>query len=256
MISKINKIDILGVKIFSAPKAQLLKEIKKRVKLLSKFYIVTPNPELVLASTKNPLLKRALNSADYAIPDGVGLKASYFSLKTIKGREFFLDLVDLAHKKNWKMFFLGGLDNEAELAAKKLGARFFKGPKLDNKAEPISEVDSELQIDAVKKINDYNPHFLFVAFGNPKQEIWIYKNFSKLHIGGAMAVGGTFRYMAGLSKLSPRWMEELGLEWLWRLFTEPFRFTRIWNAVIVFPLKVWIYKLILSLRGKLSQTRA
>jgi len=277
-------VDILGIDMDSTELVEVLAGVEEKISDSCKFYIVTPNPELVLSATKNPALKQAMNSADFAIPDGIGLAqaakflslpaprnfparlfttffqglavgfSTFFSQKWLtdyleitKGRELFLDLVKLAHKKDWRMFFLGGLDNEAELSAKKLGARFAKGPKLDNNANPISEVDTKLYIDIVKKINSFRPHLLFVAFGNPKQEIWIYKNLSKLSIDGVMAVGGSFRYVAGLSKLPPKWMEGLGLEWVWRLITEPSRIRRIFNAWPIFPLKVWMYKL--------SQTR-
>jgi N-acetylglucosaminyldiphosphoundecaprenol N-acetyl-beta-D-mannosaminyltransferase len=81
-----------------------------------------------------------------------------------------------------------------------------------------------------------------VAFNNPKQEIWIYKNLKSLTVGGAMAVGGTFRYIAGLSKLPSAWMEKAGLEWLYRLITEPYRLRRVLNAFPVFPLRVFLYK--------------
>ena len=91
-------------------------------------------------------------------------------------------------------------------------------------------------------INKFMPHLLFVAFNNPKQEIWIRRNLPKLKVKGAMAVGGTFRYNAGLSELPPNWMESLGLEWAWRLITEPYRLKRIVNAVVVFPYKVFLYK--------------
>jgi N-acetylglucosaminyldiphosphoundecaprenol N-acetyl-beta-D-mannosaminyltransferase len=95
----------------------------------------------------------------------------------------------------------------------------------------------------VRQINTFKPQLLFVAFGNPKQEIWIHNNLPKLNVGGAMAVGGAFRYVAGISKLPPKWMAACGLEWLWRLITEPKRISRILNAVIVFPLKIILYKL-------------
>lgn len=236
-------VNILGIVIDSTSKERVLAGVKEMMTYNTKFYVVTPNPEQILSAVKNPMAKKALNGADFAIPDGVGLRAAEWDLKVIKGRDLFMDLVNLAHRKRWKMFFLGGLDNEAELAAKKLGARYFKGPSLDNNAEPATEAGGKLQIAAIKRINNFKPHLLFVAFGNPKQEIWIYKNLPKLNIGGAMAVGGTFRYIAGLSKLPPKWMERAGIEWLWRLFTEPVRLKRIWNAVIVFPLRVWTSRL-------------
>ena len=160
-----------------------------------------------------------------------------------------MDLISLAAKNNWKVFLLGGLGDEAELAAKKLkipNSEFqiqaFKGPKLDNNAEPISKIDRKLQFEAIDKINKFKPQLLFVAFGNPKQEIWIHKNYSRLAIGGAMAVGGAFRYTAGQSSLPPKWMADLGLEWLWRFITEPHRISRIFNAVFVFPFKVFLSK--------------
>ena len=232
-------VNILGIKVISTSIGSVLRSVEEKLSHNSKFYIVTPNPELVLMAQNNFELRRALNAADLPIPDGVGLKLAIPGLPIIKGRELFIELVELTHKNNWKIFFLGGLNNEAEIAAKKLHAGYAKGPKLGIKANPVTGIDERLEKDAIEKINKFAPHLLFVAFGNPKQEIWIHKNLNRLKIGGAMAVGGTFRYIAGMSKLPPKWMEEAGLEWLWRLFTEPFRFKRIWNALAVFPLKVF-----------------
>jgi len=228
-----SKTYILGIRVNNVSKDRLLTAIEKRIIQKKNFYIVTPNPELVLASTKNKQLKDALNGADFAIPDGVGLKVAKSSLKIIKGRELFLDLITLAKKKNWRVFLLGGLDNEAEIVARKFHAQYAGG----------REITINLSKDIVDKINKFAPHFLFVAFGNPKQEIFMYENVKKLNAKCMMAVGGTFRYITGFSKLPPKWMEGLGLEWLWRLFTEPFRLRRVWNAVVVFPVKVWLWKL-------------
>ena len=170
--------------------------------------------------------------------------------KCSKGREVVLDLIKLADQNNWKVFFLGGEGDEAKLAAEKLKRLYkkikiesFAGPILNTHAVAVSEVNKRLEKDAVDRIRKFGPRILFVAMKNPKQEIWIHRNISKLNIGGAMAVGGTFRYIAGLSKLPPKWMESLGLEWVWRLITEPYRIKRILNAFPIFPLRVFWYKL-------------
>jgi len=247
---------IMGINVASTTNSELLTRVEDFISCSSesdsgsrKFYIVTPNPELILMAQKVPNLKSALNAADISIPDGIGLKVADPSLKIIKGRELFADLVKLANKKSWKVFLLGGLDQEAEISKRKLGNSYRNlriessdGPKLDNNAEPFSENDKEVEKNVIAQINEFNPQLLFVAFGNPKQEIWIKKNLSKLNIGGAMAVGGTFRYVAGLSKLPPKWMAKIGLEWLYRLITEPKRIGRIFKAVVVFPLKVILYR--------------
>ena len=241
---------ILGINVISTPISSVLTGVKDFIAHNVKFYIVTPNPELVLMAQSDRELKKALNSADLPVPDGVGLKLAVPKLKIIKGRELFVDLVDLAHRNRWRMFFLGGLGKEAEIAARKLRANSHRGPRLDRNAGPATEIDRKLEKDAIGRINKFAPHLLFVAFGNPKQEIWIHKNLSKLNVGGAMAVGGTFRYVAGMSKLPPKWMEKLGLEWLYRFFTEPNRIGRIYNAVVVFPLKVFLYKFANSWRAR------
>lgn len=248
-------VNILGINVLSTTKDGVLTAIEEKVSSSIKFSILTPNPELVLASTSNPLLKEALNSADFAIPDGVGLNyASEFisgeTLNIIPGRKLFLDLINLASKNKWRVFLLGGLNNEVGLAIKNLISLYpnisissDKGMNLNEKGEPDTKVDIKLHSDVIKKINNFKPHLLFVAFGNPKQEIWIHNNLSKLNVNGVMAVGGTFRYIAGVSALPPKWMERTGLEWLWRLVTEPVRLKRIINAVIVFPWKVFVFKL-------------
>ncbi len=265
-------VNILGINILSTNVTDLLAGINQKIAHNVKFSILTPNPELVLMANKDPELREIINGADFAVPDGIALLCAEKFLNTsinksgalylpllfftwlkcfyvypfdrkmlngdlslIKGRELFVRLIKMAHEKHWKVFLLGGMDNEAELSARKL--------QKDNQKLKIDyaggrEVTTDLSKDIVDKINKFAPDLLFVAYGAPKQEIWIYDNLPKLKVRGAMAVGGTFRYVAGLSKLPPAIMESLGLEWLWRLITEPIRFKRIVNAVIVFPIKV------------------
>ncbi|MDP1710300.1 MAG: WecB/TagA/CpsF family glycosyltransferase, partial [bacterium] len=117
------------------------------------------------------------------------------------------------------------------------------GPMVDDNADPVSEVDRKLEKDAVESINKFKPQLLFVAMKNPKQEIWIYKSLSMLNVGGAMTVGGTFRYISGKSLLPPKWMENYGLEWVYRLITEPYRIKRIFNAFPIFHMKVFWLKI-------------
>jgi N-acetylglucosaminyldiphosphoundecaprenol N-acetyl-beta-D-mannosaminyltransferase len=278
---------ILGIRVISSSESQLLMRVKGFISHKIKFSILTPNPELILLAQESRKLEEALNHADLPIPDGVGLAqaAKYLSLglpknkiarliigfiqgvrvglatffdkrwlttelKPVKGRLFFIELMKMADKNKWKIFLLGGKDDEAELAKEKLTSGYKnikilseRGPILDKNGEPDTDLDRKLEKDVIDKINKFTPEITFVAFGNPKQEIWIHKNLSKLNIGGAMAVGGAFRYVAGISKLPPKWMEEAGLEWLWRLTTEPRRIKRIFNAWPLFPLKVFLSRL-------------
>jgi N-acetylglucosaminyldiphosphoundecaprenol N-acetyl-beta-D-mannosaminyltransferase len=232
---------IMGVNVLSTTKEELLTRVKEKITHNVKFSILTPNSELVLMAQSNKELKDALNTCDFPIPDTVGLKYAYKflygkNLNIIPGRKLFLDLINLASREGWRVFLLGGLDNEAELCANRLISLY---PNILISSSGGPQVSVNLSKDIVDKINKFKPHLLFVAFGNPKQEIWVMKNAKNLNAKCTMAVGGTFRYIAGLSILPPKWMEQVGLEWLWRLITEPHRIGRILNAVIVFPLKVF-----------------
>lgn len=281
---------ILGIKLTSTSKAQVLRFVRARRPRRSPsvpFLVVTPNPEIVIRARKDRKLAEILNSADFALPDGIGLAqaakflslpapksklartfvllgqgaavglATFFkkdwlfnSLNLIKGRELFLDLCQLANKKEWRVFFLGGEDGVADKAKQALKHNLkgieieaLDGPMLNLAANPVSRKDKRLESQAVSAINKFKPHLLFVAFGAPKQEKWLAHWLPKLNVGGAMVVGGAFDYLSGRASLPPAWIESLGLEWLWRLVKQPWRLKRILIAFPIFPLKVFWFKL-------------
>ena len=171
-------------------------------------------------------------------------------LPTIKGRKLFLELLKLANKKGWRGFFLGGEKGEARGAGEKLRRSFKRvriafsqGPILDACARPKRENDKEIEKNVLREINEFKPDILFVGFGASKQEKWLMRWLVSLDVGGAMVVGGTFRYFSGDAKLPPAWMEDFGLEWVWRLIIEPWRLRRVLTAFPIFPLRVFFYKL-------------
>lgn len=248
-------VNILGVDVLSTSQTEVIVSIKQKISHNDKFSIFTPNPELLLLASEDKMLKSVLNSAGYLIPDGVGLKYASWLLKgkllnIIPGRILFEKMISLADQYRWKVFFLGGMGSEAEKAAEILSRKYrnikietFRGPILDKEGKTATDLDISLQKDAVDRINRFSPQILFVAFGNPKQEFWINKNIKTLKTNCVMAVGGTLRYISGMSKLPPQWMSKIGLEWLWRLITEPQRIGRILKAVFVFPVVVVLDRL-------------
>ena len=122
---------------------------------------------------------------------------------------------------------LGGKDRAAEIAAlklkiknAKLNIKYFQGPRnIEN--ETAAE-----RAEAIRRINKFRPHLLFVAYGAPMQEKWIAANLPQLKINVAMGVGGAFDYLAGRVQRAPQWLRRGGLEWLWRLIQEPWRWKR------------------------------
>lgn len=234
MMSKLyrKQVNILGIGVDSTSASSVLETISHNIEKKTKFFVVTPNPEIILASTKDKKLQEALNSSTIAIPDGVGLKLADPHLTIIPGRKLMMKIIKMASARDWKVFFLGREN----------------GPQLDSAGNPVTQRDREIEIEIVKEINKLRPHFLFVGFGAPKQEKWIVKWLPKLNVVGVMAVGGAIDYLEGRAELPPRWVERLGLEWLWRGANEPWRLGRILNAVIIFPLRFFVSKINFKVR--------
>jgi len=95
----------------------------------------------------------------------------------------------------------------------------------------------------IQAVNTSGAKLLLVAYGAPKQDLWIAKHLSKMPtVRVAIGVGGTFDFLSGTIKRAPRWLRSLGLEWLWRLILQPWRIKRIWTAVVIFPMLVLMSK--------------
>lgn len=181
-------------------------------------------------------------------------------LPVIKGRELFLDIIKIADERKLKVYLFGGEHGENQQAISELKERYknitfqtnYKFPQYNKNGQPVSVVDRKMHKSILGSIKIFEPDIIFVAMNTPKQEKWIYRNFFRIiKCKCAMTVGGTFNYVAGNMKLPPLWMDKLGLEWLFRLIQEPKRFKRIVNAIIVFPLKVYMWKLNPPTRTKL-----
>lgn len=222
----INKKNILGVGITNATKKEVLEYITKSLgSNYKKYFIVTPNPEFLVLASKNSKFKNILNNAELALADGIGVvlagKIMGKSLKErITGIELLESLCSAVAEKPITVGFLGGRENVAEKTAECL-VKKYHGLK-------VGFANSEYNF--YKNYKDYNGYknidILFVAFGAPKQEIWISENLEKIPVKIAIGVGGAFDYISGKVQRAPIWVRKIGFEWLFRLVQEPWRLKR------------------------------
>lgn len=212
------KKNILGVGITDASSEEILEYVFETIeKSDKKVSIVTPNPEILVYSVNHPEFRKILNSANLALNDGIGgLWASKILGKPLKSRVTGVELVENFCRESSKravtVGFLGGRDEVAELAADCLVRKY---PKL----KVVFVSDEWVKGDTAIGI-------LFVAFGFPKQEEWIYKNLPNIPVRVAMGVGGSFDYLGGKVVRAPLFLRNLGLEWLFRLCVQPWRIKR------------------------------
>ncbi len=187
-----------------------------------KHYVVTPNPEIVVAAQKDPAFKKVLNDADLSIPDGAGLKLSKNVRNTFSGTDFMESLIRLSAEKGFTTGFLGGKEGVAKRCAECLSKKY-PGLKVAF-AESGGIVDKNGKL--LKLLKLLKTDILFVAFGHLKQEKWLAANLKDIPVKVAMGVGGSFDYFSGTVPRAPRWMRAAGLEWLFRLIIQPWRIKR------------------------------
>lgn len=251
------RITIMGVPVDTLTKSELLDSIFNETK--EQKHIITVNPEMILAAQNDKEFMQILNKSAINTADGTGilwaantqndtrlisllklLKLLFKKPTTplpelIKGSDLFLNISEQAAKNGTKIFLLGAQPGVAEKAKTELKKQFPKVQIVGIYSGSPSPYEEEKIKDI---INDTNPDVLFVAYGAPAQEKWIARNLRKMPtIKTAIGVGGTFDYISGTIKRAPLLLQNLGLEWLYRLIKEPKRWKRIWNAVVIFPLK-------------------
>ena len=242
LTNKIMKKDVLGVKIDDVTMDQALEIVQGWLQKGGKHYIVTPNPEIVMMAQKDTELKNIINKADLSLPDGVGLKSTTDIVCHTSGIDLMEELIKLAADWGFTVGFLGGKDGVAIKASEclkkkypKLTVRYaFEGPVIPAKAGIYTNKDLWIP----DQVRDDKVDLLFVAFGPPKQEKWIAKNLDKIPIKIAMGVGGSFDYLSGRVPRAPKWIRNLGFEWLFRLIREPWRIKRQ-LALVKFLIATW-----------------
>lgn len=239
---------ILGAEISDISQTEAIKAAQVWLAGSDQHYIVTPNPEIVLAASKSAKLRYIFDNADLSLPDGFGLKIAAGILgqkleNRVAGADFMLQISALAAQEKRGVFLLGGEDGVAQKAGTKLQEKYpgikIAGATSGGKVIKVNDRWTTSDQDLIKKINQSQAQILFVAFGCPKQEKWLFHNLAKLDsIKLAMTVGGSLDFLAGVRRRAPARMRQMGLEWLWRLGQDPRRAGRIWNATIGFLWKV------------------
>lgn len=235
------KKNLLGVGFTDEQLKDILEYVEENIKKKEKkLYIVTPNPEILTIANKNFDYKKVLNDADLALIDGIGIiVASRLLGKPLKhkisGVDFIEGVCKSVAEKPITIGFLGGGPGVAEKTAECLRKKY-PGLKVAFSAQEWEEIEANSPHSTVysknrsvvggQKSKSLSCDILLVAFGSPKQEIWIKEHLKNLPVTVAMGVGGAFDMISGRVLRAPAWIRSIGLEWLFRLAVQPWRIKR------------------------------
>ncbi len=202
--------------------------------------IVAVNPEKVVKAERDPDLRSFIAQAGLRIPDGVGLviasRLRGGNLRTrVTGVDLFLALCERAAKTGWRVYLLGARPEVVSEAASELARRF---PQIAIAGWRDGYFSTEEAGSVAAEVAASRADLLFVALGSPLQEDFLRRRGAQTGARVLMGVGGSFDVLAGRVPRAPRLMRSVGLEWLYRLYREPWRIRRmaalpifLWRAV-------------------------
>jgi N-acetylglucosaminyldiphosphoundecaprenol N-acetyl-beta-D-mannosaminyltransferase len=235
---------ILGVRVDDVTSAETLQAMECMVAEGGTHQVVTVNPEFVMVAQHDPEFYVTINESDLSLPDGMGLVwASRILGQPLRERVAGSDMVPLiarlANTKGYRLYLLGAAPGVAEKAANILCQ---VNPQLDIAGTYAGSPQPEEEDAIIARIVQASPDFLFVAYGAPRQDLWIRRNLNRLQVPVCMGIGGTLDFISGVAKRAPVWTQRIGLEWLYRLVQQPWRWRRM-VRLPVFTYRVLVQRL-------------
>lgn len=228
---KVNK--ILDISIKPETRTSILEKILLYIdKSNGFFHIVSLNPENLIITTENESFKKVIETAQIKIVDGTGivLAGRWLGIEVgerVTGVGLMEDMLKMASVRRLRVLMIGGKGKLALRLAqcyqeKYPEAKFIGLEGISDIKNPKKEEEDKI----FSIVGDYKPHLVFVAFGSPTQELWIERHRKEFSNCVVMGVGGAFDYLSGNIARPPTIIQKLGLEWLYRLLHQPWRWRR------------------------------
>jgi len=219
---------LFGLPITNVTMAQAVARVEEQILSGRTHQIATANLDFARNALRDQYLQRVICECSMVLPDGAPMlwAATLFGTplkERVTGVDLIPELARLSAERGYGIYLLGATEESSRRAAAVLQKRF-PGVRIVGRTspeiQPLHEMDNE---GLLRDIERANPAILLVAFGNPKQEIWIHRHRDRLKVPVAIGIGGALDMIAGNLRRAPRWMQKMQLEWFFRLMQEPFR---------------------------------
>ena len=226
------RVPILNTYIDALTMEETIAEVEKIIERGVPTQHVVINANKVNLMNEDPELKRIVNECPLINADGISiLWAAKFLGVPIKDRvtgvDLFLNLVELANEKGYKIYLFGAREEVVKKAKRNLERKY---PNLQIVGYRNGYFTEEDEPEIVRNMQESGADIMFVGFSSPKKEYWINKYIDQLGIPFVMGVGGSFDYLAGETVRAPKWVRNRGFEWVYRLVQEP---RRMWRRYVI-----------------------
>jgi N-acetylglucosaminyldiphosphoundecaprenol N-acetyl-beta-D-mannosaminyltransferase len=237
-----NQIDLLNVRVDRVGFSAVMDQVRQAIQLRRPHQLVTVNVDFIKLAKADSNFRRLINTSDISVADGMPLLWAAQLIgaplpERITGTDLVLGCAQMAAEEGHRLFLLGAAPGVAEQAAAELQRRFPGLTVCGTYAPPFGAWAEDEDRRIVERVQAAQPDVLFVAFGAPRQDVWIREHMAELNVPISVGIGGTLNFLAGKIRRAPQWMQDLGLEWLYRVAQEP---GRLWRRYLLQDLPVFL----------------
>ncbi|MGH9161024.1 MAG: WecB/TagA/CpsF family glycosyltransferase [Vicinamibacteraceae bacterium] len=237
------RVDILGVGVSAIDMDDALDVIDRWITSGARQYVCVTGVHGVMECQRDDTLRRVHNRAGLVTPDGMPLVwlskwRGWRNTTRVYGPDLLLAACERSIATGYRHFFYGGQPGVTERLVTRLERRYPGVAVVGTYSPPFRTLTEEEDTQAIGLINDAKPDIVWVGLGTPRQERWMAAHVGRLTASVLIGVGAAFDFHAGVKRQAPKWMRRSGLEWLFRLASEP---RRLWRRYVVNnPLFVWL----------------
>ena len=231
------RVNILGVGVSAVNMASAIAEIDRVIETGRRSYVCVTSVHGVVDSRFDPDLRTIHNQADLVVPDGKPLvwvcrMTGYRHVSQVCGPDLLPTFCEHSVAKGYGHFFFGGAPEVPKLLQKALCQRFPGLKVVGTLSPPFRPTTPEEDEAIIANINDANPDLVWVGLSTPKQERWMALHRDRLNAPVLLGVGAAFDFNAGLKKVAPKFMRRIGIEWFFRMISEPRRLGRRYARIV------------------------
>jgi N-acetylglucosaminyldiphosphoundecaprenol N-acetyl-beta-D-mannosaminyltransferase len=234
MTERIERVDVLGVGVSAINLDQAVGQIDDWVRTREPNYVCVCTVHGVMDCQRSPALKAIFNAAGMVTPDGMPLvwlsRSRYPHVSRVYGPDLMLAELERSAASGQRHFFYGGGDGIGKRLAARMASRFPGVHIVGTLEPPFAHIDELATPGVAQEIDAARPDVVWVGIGSPKQELWMARMRPLLEAPVLVGVGAAFDFHSGVVRQAPGWMQRSGLEWLFRLLSDP---RRLWRRYLV-----------------------
>ena len=198
-------------------------------------YVVIANAYDFALCLRDEKIREASNSSSLTVPDGFSLLLlarlyGYSLKKRVYGPQLMEEALEVFQNKEYSHFFYGSTDKILDKLEENVKKKYPKARIAGRFSPPFRQLTNDEESRIIEMINSSNADVLWVGLGCPKQQLWMFEHKDKIKVPVMIGVGAAFDFLAGIKPQAPKWMQNSGLEWLFRLVSEP---KRLWKRYLL-----------------------